>query len=108
MAASFLTFHVEHILAKQHITDDSPENLALACPDCNRYKGPNLTSLNQETREIIRLYHPRTESWDEHFEFRGAVIVGRTSVGETTIQLLQMNADERVEMRAELQANGEM
>jgi len=108
MAASFLTFHVEHILAKQHILDDTPENLALACPDCNRYKGPNLTSLKQDTREIIRLFHPRTDSWGEHFEFRGAMILGRTAIGAATVQLLQMNTDGRVEMRAELQANVEM
>jgi hypothetical protein len=31
-AAPFLTFHVEHIQARQHIKDDSPDNLALACP----------------------------------------------------------------------------
>ncbi|MFN5229136.1 MAG: HNH endonuclease [Planctomycetota bacterium] len=44
-AATFLRFHIEHIQARQHIRDDSSDNLALACPDCNRHKGPNLTTL---------------------------------------------------------------
>lgn len=107
-AAPFMTFHVEHIQAQQHIEDDSLENLALACPDCNRHKGPNLTTLDPETRAIVRLFHPRQDEWSEHFEFRGAIIAGRTVVGEATIRLLQMNIVERVEMRAELQASGDL
>jgi len=106
--APFLTFHVEHIHAQQHVEDDALDNLAMACPDCNRYKGPNLTTLDPDTRSIVRLFHPRIDKWDEHFEFQGPVIVGRTPVGKATVRLLQMNADERVEMRAELIASGEM
>lgn len=70
LAAPFLTFHVEHILAQQHPQDDSLENLALTCPDCNRHKGPNLTTFIPGTREIIALFHPRKDQWEEHFECR--------------------------------------
>ena len=38
-AAPFLTFHIEHIRARQHGGDDDSSNLALACPDCNAHKG---------------------------------------------------------------------
>jgi hypothetical protein len=107
-AAPFLTFHIEHIHAQQHVEDDSPDNLALACPDCNRHKGPNLTTIDPETHATVRLFHPRTDVWTEHFEFQGPVLVGRTPVGKATIRLLQINVDERVEMRAELMASGEM
>jgi hypothetical protein len=107
-AAPFLTFHVEHIEAQQHVADDSLENLALACPDCNRYKGPNLTTLHPETRSIVRLFHPRRDVWSDHFEYQGAVLVGRTPIGEATIRLLQINAEERMEIRIELQAAYEM
>ena len=34
-AAVQATFHVEHIIAKQHVVDDAPSNLALACDRCN-------------------------------------------------------------------------
>ena len=37
-----------------------------------------------------------------------ATIVGLTPVGEATVRLLQMNMEERVEMRADLQAADEM
>jgi 5-methylcytosine-specific restriction endonuclease McrA len=40
--ADFLTFHVEHIIAEQHGGGDDPENLCVACPECNLAKGPNL------------------------------------------------------------------
>lgn len=107
-AASFLTFHIEHVQAQQHVEDDSLENLALACPDCNRHKGPNLTTIDPQTRLIVRLFHPRQDVWDAHFEYRAAIIVGRTLVGEATIRLLQMNTVERVEMRAELHVSGDL
>jgi hypothetical protein len=101
-AAPFLTFHIEHNQAKQHVQDDSIDNLALACPDCNRHKGPNLTTLDPATREIVLLFHPRKDVWDEHFEFEGYCIRGITPVGIATEKLLKFNTDERVEMRMEL------
>lgn len=107
-AAPFLTFHIEHVQAQQHVADDSTDNLALACPDCNRYKGPNLTTIDTQAEKVIRLFHPRIDLWEDHFEFRGALIVGRTDIGAATARLLQMNNEERVRVRAELLANREM
>jgi hypothetical protein len=107
-AAPFLTFHVEHIHAQQPIVDDSPENLALACPDCNRHKGPNLTTIAPETRQIVPLFHPRRQRWEDHFELQGPMILGRTAIGTATVGLLQMNSVDRVQMRAELLQAGDM
>ncbi len=101
-AAPFLRFHIEHIQAKQHVQDDSVENLALACPDCNRYKGPNLTTLDPQTREIVLLFHPRKDKWDNHFEFQGYFVRGITPVGIATERLLNFNLDDRLELRAEI------
>lgn len=101
-AAPFLTFHVEHIRAQQHIEDDSLENLALACPHCNLHKGPNLTSIDPDSREVVELYNPRTQTWTDHFELDGASIVGLTPSGRVTVRLLHMNAEEQVEIRARL------
>ena len=60
-------FHIEHIIARQHGGDDSIEDLALACHPCNLQKGPNLASLDPETGELIRLFHPRRDHWSDHF-----------------------------------------
>lgn len=101
-AAPFLRFHIEHTQAKQHIQDDTSDNLALACPDCNRYKGPNLTTLDPNTREVVLLYHPRKDNWHDHFVLDGHCIRGITQIGIATEKLLKFNSEERVEMRAEL------
>jgi hypothetical protein len=82
--------------------------LALACPDCNRHKGPNLSAIDPETQTVVSLFHPREHAWNEHFAMVGAQIEGITAVGRATVELLDMNNDERVEMRAELQDFGEM
>ena len=106
-AAPLALFHLEHIQAQQHIHDDSLDNLALACPDCNRYKGPNLTSLDPATREIVVLFNPRLHHWEDHFALQGPTIVGRTPTGVATVRLLQMNSSRRVERRRELIEFGE-
>jgi len=67
-SAGDITFHVEHIVAQQHQRDDNPSNLALACDRCNLYKGPNLSSIDPDTNEVVRLFHPRIDDWHEHFE----------------------------------------
>jgi hypothetical protein len=105
-AAPFLRFHIEHVQAKQHIQDDSPDNLALACPDCNRHKGPNLTTLNPNTREIVLLFHPRRDIWSDHFLVDGNFIRGISQIGIATEKLLAFNSDERVEMRSEIDSTG--
>jgi 5-methylcytosine-specific restriction endonuclease McrA len=106
-AAPFLTFHVEHIQASQHIEDDSLSNLCLACPHCNLHKGPNLTTLESVTRELIPLFHPREQEWDEHFRFASARIEGLTPTGKATARLLKMNDDDQTEIRAALMTRGE-
>ncbi len=42
------TFHIEHIVARQHGGRDETDNLALACHLCNSKKGPNLSSVDPD------------------------------------------------------------
>lgn len=100
-AVPFATFHIEHIVAKQHHGADGPSNLALACHHCNRHKGPNLTGIDAETAQIVRFFHPRRDCWDEHFELRGSLIVGLTPMGRATVDVLAMNEPEWLRLRAE-------
>ena len=105
-AAPLVSFHVEHIVAQQHLQDDS-DNLALSCDRCNAYKGPNLATIDLQSDELIPLFHPRREAWKEHFRFDGPVIVGLTRTGVGTVRLLQMNAEERLAVRVQWLAEGE-
>jgi hypothetical protein len=105
-AAPFLTFHIEHIRARQHGGTDDPANLALACPDCNAHKGPNLSGVDPASGETARLFNPRVDRWQEHFAVSAARIEGSTAVGRATVAVLRLNAPERIEMRTELQKAG--
>ena len=100
-ATPFIPFHVEHIRARQHTGDDHPHNLALACDRCNAFKGPNLVSVDPETGEMAPLFNPRRDDWSQHFCVEGGELVGLTPMGRATVQLLNMNAARRVQLREE-------
>ncbi len=97
---------VDHIIAEQHEGEDDPSNLALACTHCNRHKGPNIAGRDPATRELTRLYDPRQDRWREHFAWQGAVLVGLTAIGRTTIQVLAINDPPMVDAREALIAEG--
>ncbi|NLS96502.1 MAG: HNH endonuclease [Planctomycetaceae bacterium] len=98
-ATPLIPFHIEHIVARQHGGEDDPRQLALACDRCNAYKGPNLTSIDPDSGEIVLLFNPRLDEWGNHFMFRGGEIVGVTATGRATVRLLRMNDLRRVELR---------
>ena len=93
------TFHVEHIIPKKHGGDSGLENLALSCHQCNLHKGPNLAGLDPDSGQIIPLFHPRQQNWQEHFRYQGPRIEGITIIGKTTAFVLNMNDKDRVEAR---------
>jgi hypothetical protein len=98
----FLTYQIEHVIALQHGGTDAEDNSALACSHCNLMKGPNLAGIDPLTGAIEPLFHPRRQSWEEHFEWHQVVIAGKTPCGRATVRVLAMNADARVELRREI------
>jgi hypothetical protein len=59
--ADFLSFHLEHVVAKQHGGTDDPDILFFACAECNWAKGPNLAGLLN--CKLYPLFNPRKQSW---------------------------------------------
>jgi hypothetical protein len=98
-----LPFHIEHIIPRQHRGKDSAENLALACHHCNLHKGTNLSGLDPKTEKLTRLFHPRLDDWGEHFKNRDGEIIGLSAIGRTTVNLLRMNEDGRLQLRESAQ-----
>lgn len=96
----------DHIIAVQHGGVTSFENLAYTCHQCNRYKGPNLASVDPDTGERAFLFHPRIDRWQDHFRFDGARIVALTATGRAKVALLRVNDGRRVVARAELMHKG--
>ena len=64
-ATPFIPFHLEHIIAKQHLdlVRDELGNLAYACDRCNAFKGPNLSSIDPNTGDKVDVFNPRTDEW---------------------------------------------
>lgn len=93
-----VTFHVEHVIARQHGGSNDLSNLCLACHWCNLFKGPNLSSIEQGM--LVPLFNPRLDRWEEHFRLIDGKIVGLTEIGIATQRLLNMNDPDRVELRS--------
>jgi hypothetical protein len=89
--------HIEHIVPI-HGGTDNPDNLALACIDCNLHKGTNLTGIDPQTNEFTELFHPRRQNWEDHFEWHGIHLIGKTAVGRTTVRVLK-NSEDQIALR---------
>jgi hypothetical protein len=105
-ACSTLPHELDHIRARKHRGPTSLENLCWACAYCNAAKGPNLTGYDPATGELTALFNPRTQVWAEHFEWKGALLEGKTSTARATIDVLKINAPERIEHRRLLMRAG--
>jgi len=99
---AFFPHEIDHLIALKHGGKTTSANLALACFDCNRFKGPNIASIDILTNKLVTLFNPRTQRWSEHFNLKGGRIVPLTEVGRVTERLLRLNLGTRVEIREHL------
>ena len=105
--ASILPHQVDHIIGRQHRGSDDASNLCLCCIRCNLKKGPNIASIDPDTNRIVPLYHPRQHAWREHFSVGSeGTIDGVTAEGRATVQLLDMNDEDRIRLRVLLLRRG--
>ena len=101
-----LPFGVDHIRPLYHHGPTAAENLCMCCFQDNTFKAVNVAGYDPLTGELSELFHPRRDTWDEHFEIDSGRIVGKTPLGRTTVDVLRMNLPERVELRRLLAAIG--
>jgi hypothetical protein len=99
-------FQLDHIIARKHGGADDSSNLAFSCMHCNVRKGSNIAGIDRETGMVTPLFHPRNHVWGEHFEWRGAEIVGRTAIGRVTVQVLGLNEADFLTLRVALHQEG--
>jgi HNH endonuclease len=94
---SYYGFQVDHIISRKHHGQTHLDNLAYACPDCNRYKGTDLGTYIDSSLNLVRLFHPRLDIWDEHFETdNSGLIIGQTDIGVATLKVLAINHPDRI------------
>ena len=97
-----LSFQVDHIISRKQRGPTISANLALACLRCNVAKSTDPGAFIGQPRRLVRLYHPREDHWGEHFRLAAARILPRTDVGEASVQLLNLNAGDRLLLRRTL------
>lgn len=103
----FGPYQPDHIVALKHRGETQDENLAWACFDCNHLKGTDVASIDIETGQVVRLFNPRLDDWEEHFRLEGPRIAPLTAVGRVTEHVLQFNRPEMLEIRSALIQAGE-
>lgn len=96
-----LPLEVEHIVPVARGGNDTAANWALACRACNLYKAVHVSGRDPETDIVVRLFHPREDRWEDHFQIasESGEIVGRTSVGRATAIRLGLNSKTQVAAR---------
>lgn len=103
---AFFAHEADHIIAEKHGGGTAADNLAFACFDCNRFKGSDIASLDPQTGNLVALYHPRTDRWEEHFQIENGILRPLTAVARATERLLKLNFPVRVEIRRKLAVMG--
>ena len=93
------TFHIEHIVPKSQGGSSDLGNLALACPGCNLHKADRTKAMDPVTGRNVRLFHPITDVWSEHFRIHGYQITALTPEGRATIEALKLNHSRRQRIR---------
>ena len=86
------SFVMEHITPIAAGGETALNNLALACGGCNGHKHIKITGLDPVGQTQVSLFHPRRQTWDEHFawgaDFLQVVgIIGKSSDGSTDIRI---------------------
>jgi hypothetical protein len=84
---------VDHITPTSQGGSSAYNNLCFACRRCNEFKASQTTAVDPLRGEYVALFHPRHDTWSDHFEWdeTGTVVIGLTSTGRATILALQMN-----------------
>jgi len=96
---AFFPHEPDHVIATKHGGQSTLDNLALACFDCNRFKGSDIASLDPASGELTPLFNPRLQEWSEHFSLEAGRINPRTANGRVTELVLKVNLSSRVEVR---------
>jgi hypothetical protein len=103
-AVALLPFQIDHIISQKLHGETVADNLALSCERCNSHKGPLAAGYLQGKH--VPLFHPRTDRWSDHFEWNGALLVGKTDIGNVTIDVLAINLPYLVAVRDALMQEG--
>lgn len=89
----FVRFTIDHVRPQSAGGGDHPDNLALACRNCNDRRSNRNYGWDPSSGETVPLFNPRQDSWSQHFAWAADRIhvVGRTPTGRATELVLDLN-----------------
>ena len=92
---------IDHIQPRSLEGSSTYQNLCLACRRCNEFKGNKVKAIDPLTGQNIPLFHPRRDTWSEHFKWdaTGTRLRGITQIGRATIVALNINNEVIVNAR---------
>jgi hypothetical protein len=101
-------FSLEHIIPRSQGATTSLDNIALAYQGCNNHKYNKVNAVDTVTNQLVALFHRRTQRWQDHFTWdeRFELIIGLTATGRATVEALQLNRPELINLRKLLYAAG--
>lgn len=90
-----IQLHIDHILPASAGGATIPENLWLACSECNNHKGSQVDAVDPQSDDRVSLFNPRKQRWLDHFRWSddGTRVIGISSVGRATVNALDLNQD---------------
>jgi 5-methylcytosine-specific restriction endonuclease McrA len=102
-------FSTEHIIPQDRGGTNELANLALSCLGCNNHKHTAVEATDPVSGEIVSLFHPRLERWEDHFRWSEdfTLVVGKTPTGRATIERLKLNREGVINLRRVLSQMGE-
>ncbi|MCG6136705.1 MAG: HNH endonuclease [Nostoc sp. LLA-1] len=98
----YVSFTVDHVIPISKGGANFIDNLALACFHGNRQKSDKIKSFDEQTLSEVFLFHPRNDSWQEHFFWTKDTlsIIGLTATGRATVTALRFNRARIINIRA--------
>lgn len=88
---------IEHIIAQALDSNFmfEPENLAIACIDCNSAKSDQVVLVRPRRRfprtsDAYSIVHPHYDTWEDHFMFGNVVYAPKSSKGSRTIEICKL------------------
>jgi 5-methylcytosine-specific restriction endonuclease McrA len=89
LAIRFTIDHYEPKTARPELENEY-SNLMYACDECNTRKGDRSPPPDARANGI-RFYRPDTDVFDDHFELSGIRLNPRTSIGDYSIEAIDLN-----------------
>ncbi|VAW40116.1 Sll2007 protein [hydrothermal vent metagenome] len=84
-------FHIDHVVPVKSDGSTSLDNLALACVSCSLRKSAKETAVDPNSGELVPIFNPRQQNWQENFRWSGVLLIGVTQIGRVTVATLNLN-----------------